>query len=96
MNRLVVIFLESAELRVQERRDLTMEYWRGNINRLQELNEQPLLAGAGSGSNAAMESRVTDIYGSFDARRKEEDKLLADSVDLQEIIAVERQMKNRK
>lgn len=96
LNRLVVIFLESAELRVQERRDLTMEYWRGNINRLLELNEQPLLSGAGSVSNAAMESRVTDVYGTFDARRKEEDRLLADSVDLQEIIAVERQVKNRK
>lgn len=96
LNRLVMIFLESAELRVQERRDLTMEYWRGNINRLLELNEQPLLSGAGSVSNAAMESRVTDVYGAFDARRKEEDRLLADSVDLQEIIAVERQVKNRK
>ena len=73
-----------------------MEYWRGNINRLLELNEQPLLSGTGSVSNAAMESRVADVYGTFDARRKEEDRLLADSVDLQEIIAVEQQVKNRK
>lgn len=96
LNRLVVIFLESAELRVQERRDLTMDYWRGNINRLLEMNEQPLLLGAGSVSKVAMESRAMDVYDIFDTRRKEEERLLADEVELHEIIALEQQLKNRR
>lgn len=96
LNRLVVIFLESAELRVQERRDLTMNYWRENVNRLLELNEQPLLSGAGSVSNAVMEKRVTGIYDDFDALRKAEDRSLADKTDLQDIIALEQQVKHRK
>ncbi len=34
LNRLVSIFLESAEMRVKERRDLTIDYWRNNVNSL--------------------------------------------------------------
>jgi len=31
LNRLVAIFLEQAELRVLQRQDLTLAYWRQNI-----------------------------------------------------------------
>lgn len=36
LNRLVVIFLEQAELRARERKDLTLGYWRQNVDRLLE------------------------------------------------------------
>ena len=34
LNRLVDIFLTSAEMRVQDRRDLTFDYWRNNVDNL--------------------------------------------------------------
>ncbi|MGQ0525267.1 MAG: RhuM family protein, partial [Betaproteobacteria bacterium] len=34
LNRLVVIFLEQAELRAKQREALTLDYWRSNVDRL--------------------------------------------------------------
>ena len=34
LNRLVMIFLESAELRIKKRRTLTMDFWRTNVDQL--------------------------------------------------------------
>lgn len=34
LNRLTVLFLDSAELRVKERKDLTLNFWRDNIDAL--------------------------------------------------------------
>lgn len=48
LNRLVTIFLESAELRVRERRDLTLNFWRGNVDALLSFHGQPLLLDSGS------------------------------------------------
>src|SRR5699024_5150518 len=41
LNRLVVIFLESAELRVKNRQDLTLDYWRNNVDALLTFNDKP-------------------------------------------------------
>jgi hypothetical protein len=48
LNRLVVIFLEQAELRAKERKDLTLDYWRRNVDRLLDFSERPILDGAGT------------------------------------------------
>lgn len=34
LNRLTMLFLESAEIRVKERLDLTLNYWRQNVDHL--------------------------------------------------------------
>src|SRR5690606_39450854 len=41
LNRLVVIFLEQAELRVKNQQDLTMSYWQNNLDKLIAFNEFP-------------------------------------------------------
>ena len=43
LNRLVTIFLESAELRVKERRDLTMSFWRNNVDAMLTFQNQIFL-----------------------------------------------------
>jgi len=53
LNRLVVIFLEQAELRVKERKQLTLDYWRQNVDRLLDFNEKAVLTHAGSVSREA-------------------------------------------
>ena len=32
LNRLTILFLDSAEIRVKERKDLTLDFWRENVN----------------------------------------------------------------
>jgi hypothetical protein len=48
LNRLVVIFLEQAELRVKQQKDLTLDYWRNNVDKMLAFNDRPVLDGAGS------------------------------------------------
>src|SRR5690554_4553680 len=55
LNRLVVIFLEQAELRIKQQKELTLDFWRNNIDRMLAFNDQPILAGAGSVSRENME-----------------------------------------
>ena len=54
LNRLVVIFLEQADLRVKQRKDLTLDFWRNNVDRMLEFNDQPVLEGPGSMSHEDM------------------------------------------
>lgn len=82
LNRLVNIFLESAELRVKDRKDLTLDYWRDNVNGLLSFQGQKILNGNGSVSNSVMENYVKHIYETFDSRRKAYEAELADQEDL--------------
>ena len=82
LNRLVNIFLESAELRVKDRKDLTLDYWRDNVNSLLSFQGQKILNGNGSVSNSVMENYVKHIYETFDSRRKAYEAELADQEDL--------------
>lgn len=56
LNRLVNIFLESAEMRVKERKDLTLDFWRENVNALLTFQRQKILVGNGKVSNFDMET----------------------------------------
>lgn len=81
LNRLTTIFLESAEMRVKERKDLTLDFWRVEVDRLLQYREKDILVGNGSISNEEMEERVRAIYAAFDARRKAFDAMEADKED---------------
>lgn len=85
LNRLVVIFLETAELRAKERLDLTMSFWKENLDRILEFHDKKILSGRGSISNTVMEQKTREIYAEFDARRKAYEADLADKQDVKEI-----------
>ena len=95
LNRLVVIFLETAEFRAKNRQNLTMDFWRENVDRILTSNDQQLLIGAGSVSNSQMESFVRQVYGDFDARRKKYEAEEADREDLQDLLDLENDLKKR-
>lgn len=82
LNRLVVIFLETAELRVKNRLDITMDFWRTNVDRMLEFNDQKILSTKGKITHAQMEEKVLAIYQSFDQNRK---TVAAEQVDLKEL-----------
>jgi hypothetical protein len=91
LNRLTVIFLETAELRVKNRNDLTISFWRENVNKLLEFNDKPVLSHAGTISNEQMEAKVREIYLLFDSKRKKSEAL---AEDLKEIELLEKKIKN--
>ena len=87
LSRLVSIFLESAEFRVSRRKDLTLPFWRGSVDKLLTDHEVPLLTSPGVVSHQRMVDQVDAIYAAFDARRKKADALAADRQDLEELEA---------
>ncbi len=94
LNRFVVVFLETAELRAKNQQTTTVDFWRDNIDKIIALNDKPLLQNAGSVSHAAMLAQVDGVYASFDQQRKHQAALDADLVDLEELKALESQIKN--
>ena len=82
LDRLVDIFLTSAEERVKGRRDLTLEYWRKNVDNLLSFQEKDILQGRGSISNNEAEEIVRGVYDTFNAKRKQLDAQIADAEDL--------------
>lgn len=89
LNRLVVIFLETAELRAKNRIDITMQFWRENVDRILKFNERPLLRGQGKFSNAIMKEKVREIYQLFDKKRKTYEARQADKEDMEELKLLE-------
>lgn len=85
LNRLVTIFLESAEFRVKLRKDLTLSFWREEADRLLTSYGIPVLDSAGTVSHKQMMSHVDAVYATFDARRKSFDAEAADREDLEEL-----------
>ena len=89
LNRLVTIFLESAELRVKNRNDLTMGFWRNNVDQLLIFNGFDILSNTGKITNKDMEQLVGERYMVFDARRKKADAEAADREDMAELNEIE-------
>lgn len=96
LNRLVTLFLDSAELRVRSRKDLTLDYWRNNVNQLLEFQGHDVLVGNGTVSNAQMEDFVGQVYGRFDTKRKHLDALLADEEDIKLLEDIEDEIKKQR
>jgi len=70
LNRLVVIFLETAELRAKNRTETRMAFWKENVDKIIVSNGFPLLEHAGSISRKEMEEKTAGRYLDFDQRRK--------------------------
>ena len=85
LNRLVMIFLESAELRVKNRQDLTLDFWRGNVDSLIGFNGFPVLADKGSRTHRQMELFAQEQYARFDQGRKAAKQAADDAEDLREL-----------
>ena len=92
LNRLVDIFLTSAEERVKGRRDLTLDYWRKNVDSLLTFQEKDILQGAGSISNYEAEQTAKQVYDVFNTKRKQLDAQTADADDLKMLEDLERRV----
>jgi len=95
LNRLVVIFLETAELRTKSRQEIRMSFWRQNVDQIIGSNGFPVLTHAGTVSHAQMESSTHALYLNFDRRRKQQEATQADQLDEAELKALEDSLKHR-
>lgn len=93
LNRLVTIFLESAELHVKMRKDLTLDFWRASVDKLLLDHGVPLLQSHGKITMEQAQIHARKIYEEFDARRKAFDAAQANELDLLEL---EQETKNIK
>jgi len=92
LNRMVSAFLEFAELRTRQRKELRMIDWRQYVDNFMQFNESPLLQGAGRMSHEAMLKIVHERYEQFDGQRRQADAVEADSADLKELEQVEKRL----
>lgn len=96
LNRLVIIFLESAELRVKSRKDIRMSYWRDNVDKILEFNDKPVLKNTGTITHQMMEEKVRLIYDEFDKNRKAQEAHQADEDDIKELEDLEKVLSKSK
>lgn len=95
LNRLVVIFLETAELRAKNRKETRMSFWKENIDQIIASNDFPLLAGSGGISQQRMEENTAALYLGYEERRKKEEAVAADQADEAELKSIEAKLKRR-
>ncbi len=96
LNRLVVIFLEQAELRVKQRKDLTLDYWLSSVDKMLASNDQPLLDGPGKVSRDDMKRFAHARYEEFDENRRSAEAIAADVQDLKELEELTEELKKIK
>lgn len=95
LNKLTVLFLDSAELRVKERKDLTLNYWRSNVDALLSFQNKDLLKGSGAISHIQMKAKVDREYEVFNRRRKEQALMEEEERELAELRQIEQSIAKR-
>jgi hypothetical protein len=83
------MILDFAEDRISQRKHLTLEDWRTNVDRFITFNERPLLNNAGRTSHDQMKRIAHDRYETFDRQRRQSDALAADAKDMEDLKAIE-------
>lgn len=95
LNRISMIFLETAELRVKRRLALTLPFWKKAVDKMLEANMFDVLAGPGGVSHEKAVEVSSLRYDEFDCRRKKEEARLADEADMEELKRIEEEAKKR-
>jgi hypothetical protein len=88
-------FLEQAELRAKQRKDLTLDFWRSSVDRMLTSNDQPLLEGPGPICHEAMKAIAAERCDDRDAKRRQQEAIDADAEDLKAIENLEKDLKRK-
>ena len=95
LNRLVVIFLETAELRTKNRQDIRMAFWKQNVEQIIGSNGFAVLTHNGTVSQSQMEFKTSALYLDYDQRRRQHEARHADEQDDADLKALEKTLKYR-
>lgn len=95
LNRIVSMFLDFAELRAIQRKDLRMADWRAYVDNFMAFNERPVLQGNGRVGRQEMTAIAHERYEKFDAARQTAEAAEADGAELRELEEIEKQARTR-
>lgn len=95
LNRLVTIFLETAELRAKSRNETRMAFWQDNVGQIITSNGFPLLDHSGKIGSNQMELDTSERYLNFAQKRIKEEAREADRQDEASLQALENKLKHR-
>lgn len=82
-------------MRVKQQKELTLDFWRNNVDRMLAFNDQAILDGAGAVSRENMEKIARERYEFFDQKRRIAEAEAADAADLKEIEQLEQDLKHK-
>lgn len=86
LNRMVTLFLDTAELRVKEQIPLSTDFWKTETDRVIQFSNKPILVGKGNKSHQEMLNYTEKEYQVFDTNRKQ---IEAEQADQEEQKAIE-------
>ena len=81
LNRMVTLFLDTAELRVKEQIPLSIDFWKQEADSVIQFSRKPLLLGKGKVSHEKVKDFAEKQYAVFDSERKKTEALQADLED---------------
>lgn len=93
LNRIVTLFLDTAELRVKEQIPLSTDFWKQEADSVIQFSRKPLLLNKGSVSHEQAKDFAEKEYFVFDNERKKAEALQA---DLEDQKAIEELLKKTK
>ncbi|NRB42205.1 MAG: virulence RhuM family protein [Pseudomonadales bacterium] len=95
LNRLVSMFFEFAELRALQKQHLVLADWQAYIDKFMDFNEQNLLKNHGSVSHENMKSIVSTRYTEFDNKRKQQEAIHVDNLEIEALEQLEKNLKKK-
>ena len=81
LNRMVTLFLDTAELRVKEQIPLSIDFWKQEADSVIQFSRKPLLLDKGKVSHEKAKDFAEKQYAVFDSERKKTEALQADLED---------------
>jgi hypothetical protein len=81
LNRLVTLFLDTAELRIKDQNELSLQFWKDEVDGIIAFSRKKVLIGSGSVSNEQMKKVTSTQYVLFENQRKKSEAKQADDQD---------------
>lgn len=95
LNRIVVMYLDYAEDQARRRKTMTMTEWSDKLDAFLSFNEREVLTHPGKVLHDAAEKLAHERYATFDAQRRESERIAADAEDIKELETIERKLEKK-
>jgi hypothetical protein len=96
LNRMVSLFLDAAEMCVEDQNDLSLAFWQTETDRIIEFSRKKVLIGAGSVSKEEAKTIADGHYSAFDQNRKRLEAQAHDAEDDRAVDVFIKQITTRK
>ena len=95
LDRIVVMYLDYAEDQAERRKTVTMQEWADKLDTFLAFNERDVLTHAGKLRSDVAEKLALERYETFDAARREAERLAADNEDVAALEQLEQKLENK-